>query len=354
MRGRGNGRSFRNKPKAPSLDLKFSAKPNPSEWTLRLRQQDAKQTWNVVLNGTKLGQLVRDENDMLAYFAVPKGTVAAGENHFKIEQRESTPDDIRVGEIFLEPRPMAAALNQGVLAVEVRDAETGELLPARITITDSRGALQTTGAASNDHLAVRPGTVYTATGEAKIGLPPRAYKIYAGRGFEYSLAEADVLLKVGGEAKRRLTIRREVPTPGFVACDTHIHTLTHSGHGDASVQERMITLAAEGIESRPSRRTTTCRSITNPLPAKCTSENTSPPSLETKSQRPSGTSISFPCLPLPSRPNIGWKDRTPILDEIYRTPGVKVAILNHARDVHNGVRPFGPKRFSIVREISVG
>ncbi len=129
-----------------------------------------------MLNGTKLGQLVRDENDMLAYFAVPKGTVAAGENHFKIEQRESTPDDIRVGEIFLEPRPMAAALNQGVLAVEVRDAETGELLPARITITDSRGALQTTGAASNDHLAVRPGTVYTATGEAKIGLPPAPTK----------------------------------------------------------------------------------------------------------------------------------------------------------------------------------
>jgi hypothetical protein len=31
-----------------------------------------------------------------------------------------------------------------------------------------------------------------------------------------------------------------------------------------------------------------------------------------------------------------------------RTPGVKVAILNHARDLHSGVRPFGPALFNAV------
>ena len=30
--------------------------------------------------------------------------------------------------------------------------------------------------------------------------------------------------------------------------DTHIHTLELSGHGDASVVERALTLAGEGIE----------------------------------------------------------------------------------------------------------
>ena len=39
-----------------------------------------------------------------------------------------------------------------------------------------------------------------------------------------------------------------MPTPGFVACDTHVHTLTHSGHGDATDVERAITLAGEGVE----------------------------------------------------------------------------------------------------------
>jgi hypothetical protein len=45
-----------------------------------------------------------------------------------------------------------------------------------------------------------------------------------------------------------LAIRREVDTTGYVACDTHIHTLTFSGHGDASVEERLVTLAGEGVE----------------------------------------------------------------------------------------------------------
>src|SRR2546426_10137100 len=45
-----------------------------------------------------------------------------------------------------------------------------------------------------------------------------------------------------------MEIRREVPTPGLVSCDTHIHTLTYSGHGDATIDERMITIAGEGIE----------------------------------------------------------------------------------------------------------
>ena len=35
-----------------------------------------------------------------------------------------------------------------------------------------------------------------------------------------------------------------------------------------------------------------------------------------------------------------------LFDDIHRTPGVKVAILNHARDLHSGVRPFGPQHFN--------
>src|SRR5205823_953623 len=39
-----------------------------------------------------------------------------------------------------------------------------------------------------------------------------------------------------------------VPTDGYVSSDTHVHTLTFSGHGDSTIAERMITLAGEGIE----------------------------------------------------------------------------------------------------------
>src|SRR5919108_4084404 len=46
-----------------SLKVTFLAKPNAGEQTLRLRQQDVKQTWKVRLNGKDLGSLVLDEND---------------------------------------------------------------------------------------------------------------------------------------------------------------------------------------------------------------------------------------------------------------------------------------------------
>ena len=90
--------------------------------------------------------------------------------------------------------------------------------------------------------------IYTADGTARFGLPAGEYTLYAGRGFEYGIDSVRVSLKPGDTARKELTIRREVPTPGYVACDTHVHTLTHSGHGDATDVERAITLAGEGIE----------------------------------------------------------------------------------------------------------
>ena len=49
----------------------------------------------------------------------------------------------------------------------------------------------------------------------------------------------------GDTAMRRLAMRREVSMPGYVSSDTHIHTCTHSRHGDATVAERMATIAGE-------------------------------------------------------------------------------------------------------------
>src|SRR5690606_17598051 len=44
-----------------------------------------------------------------------------------------------------------------------------------------------------------------------------------------------------------------------------------------------------------------------------------------------------------------------IFRAIRATPGVEIIILNHARDLHRGVRPFGPKRYNaLVGEIRDG
>lgn len=234
----------------PKLELTFESTANAAEQTLVLRQQDIKQRWQVKLNEKEIGLLTQDENDMVLYFVVPAGALVPGMNTLLIEQQAPAkqPDDIRVGEISLDSRRRDGVLSDATLEVEVLDASSQKPLPARITLINDRGAMQSVGASSSETLAVRPGTIYTATGRARFGVPAGTYTVYAGRGFEYSLDSTKVILKSGQTAQQTLRIRREVPTQGYVACDTHIHTLTHSGHGDSTIAERLITLAAEAIE----------------------------------------------------------------------------------------------------------
>src|SRR5262249_27897841 len=98
---------FPAKAEGPSLALTFRAERNAAEWTLRVRQQDVKQTWRVLLNGKELAKLPPDENDQILYLPVPAGALAAGDNKLVIEPVGNIPDDIRVGEIYIDDRPRA-------------------------------------------------------------------------------------------------------------------------------------------------------------------------------------------------------------------------------------------------------
>ena len=158
---------FPAKGEGPSLTLRFQAERNVDEWALRLRQQDVKQTWKVLLNDKELGRLPPDENDMVICLPVPAGALRAGENKLVIEQVGRTPDDVRVGEIVLDERPVAEALGEATVEVTVlEDRGPGKAgpVPCRITVLNDKGALMSVGAASGERLAVRPGVVYTADG----------------------------------------------------------------------------------------------------------------------------------------------------------------------------------------------
>src|SRR5205807_7426538 len=64
---------FPERPEGPNLSLRFQAERNEAECTLRLRQQDVKQSWRVILNGKELVRLPPDENDMVLVIPVPPG-----------------------------------------------------------------------------------------------------------------------------------------------------------------------------------------------------------------------------------------------------------------------------------------
>src|SRR5205085_547593 len=132
--------------------------------------------------------LQTDENDTVIYLPIPPGGLLAGENRLTIEQVGRIADDIRVGEIKLDDRPLSRVLNEATVEVTVQDAERKDRpIPCRITVLNAQGALMTVGASSGGQLAVRPGVLYSGDGKARFGLPAGDYTIHAGRGFEYGI-----------------------------------------------------------------------------------------------------------------------------------------------------------------------
>jgi hypothetical protein len=329
----------------PALTLRFRARPNATEQALQLRQQDVKQPWRVVLNGKELGRLQLDENDSAIFFPVPAGRLNDGENTLRVEAVGKVSDDIRVGEITLDDRAVVQLLAEAtvdVTVLEERPPAKPAPVPCRITVLNDRGALMTTGAASTERLAVRPGVIYTSDGTARFGLPAGDYTICAGRGFEYGIDSVRISLKPGDTVRKTLTIRREVPTPGYASCDPHVHSLTHSGHGDATEAERVIAIAGEGLEVPVSAEHN--KQVDYHLAAvKGGVRGHFTPIVGNEVTTPVGHVNIFPVKAGGPVPDHRVKDWAGLFREISDGTGASVMVLNHPRDVHLGFRPFGPE-----------
>jgi len=327
----------------PALRLTFTAAQNAGEQTLRLRHRDVKQTWKLRLNDRDLGRLPPDENDMVTFWSLPPGALRDGENMLVVSTDDKQSDDVMIGDVRIDHRPRRDVLSEAQVDVSVVDEQLNRLLPCRFTVVDDDGALMSPGCESNARLAVRPGVIYTASGQARFGVPAGRYTLYAGRGFEYAVAKAEFDVRPGETAVRQLSLAREVPTPGYAACDTHCHTLTLSGHGDATLAERVVTVAGEGIELpiatdhnvhadyEAAARAAGVRKYFTPVIG---NEVTTPQM---------GHFNIFPIRPGTKPVNHSARDWTELFHEIRECPDVSVIIFNHPRDLHGGYRPFGPE-----------
>jgi hypothetical protein len=235
-------------PEGRSLSIHFSAHANTGPATLLIRQRDVKLKWAILLNGRRLGWLELNERPLHAAYTIPPGSLREGDNTLSILSPESA-NDIFVDGIELDDRPPTEALGETRVRVKLADKDSGVPMPCRLTVVDESGFLAPLIALTPEHpLAVRTGVIYTGDGSADFGLPAGRYTIFATRGSAYGLATRAVSQTPGQTTEVDLAIAREVPTPGFVACDTHIHTLAFSGHGDSTADERALTIAGEGIE----------------------------------------------------------------------------------------------------------
>ena len=328
-------------PHGRRLDLTFEARKNETPHTLFLRQWQVKYSWAVLLNDRRLGRLATIDTRLVHDLPIPKGLLRDGTNKLSIVAPKAT-DDIEVGDFWIAPGPRKTALGQAWIEVSVRDA-----IPCRITVTDEKGHLAALHSGKTGTLALRPGVAYTGDGSAQLGVLPGRYTVYASRGFEYGVAHKQVTVAAGETAVVPLEIRREVPTPNLVACDTHIHTLTFSGHGDSTTEERMLTIAGEGIELAVSTdhnhhadyqpaavKTATSQHFTTVIGNEVTTKT--------------AHFNAFPIEPDSPLPNHELSDWTQLMQAMRAVPGVRVITLNHPRDDHTSFTPLDPEHFNPV------
>jgi predicted metal-dependent phosphoesterase TrpH len=325
-------------PEAPWLELSFDAPVNDAERALEFFAQHVDETWTVTLNGKLLGHLRNDGARLL--LPVPKGALVDGPDLLLIRPPK-VGDDVTFGQMRLLERGYREVVNVRPTIVRVLDRDSGRGMPARLAILAASGGPAWLHYAGEAGFPTRPGIQYTdAEGRALLELPPGRYLVHAQRGTEWGMSSAILEVKAAGAASAPLTLSlaREVDTAGWLACDTHLHTYTHSGHGDATVAERMLTLAGEGLEVAVA---TDHNHQLDYSPAQSAAGLTGSflPIVGSEVTTEIGHFNSFPLPAGGARPNHKLTDWPAIVQDI-RAKGARVVILNHPRWPNDKESPF--------------
>src|SRR5205085_716148 len=126
--------------------------------------------------------------------------------------------------------------------------------------------------------------------------------------------------------------------------DPHVHTLTHSGHGDATLAERVVTVAGEGLEL-PVAAEHNKQADYRAAAVRAGVRAYFTPVVGNEVTTPVG---HFNVFPLPAGgpvPEFRVKDWKALAAGLPAAAGPRVVVLNHPRDLHAGFRPFDPRRF---------
>lgn len=319
------------------VEVRFDARANAQEAVIGITQTKVTGAWTLQLNGNPLATIKEGRDPEEFFYPAPPGSLEEGENILTIA-RKSARGSLFIGPIKIYAQTLRERLKLAPVVLTVSDSANGKSVPARVTITDSRGKTIEIYYAENTNTAVRRGIVYTVGTDTHLELPEGDYNFYATRGMEWSRGEKTISLHQNKTTPVRLKIRREVDTTRFIAADTHIHTLTFSGHGDASVPERMVTLAGEGVEMAVA---TDHNHNTDYLPyqQELTLNKYFTSVTGNEVTTPIGHMNAFPLNakdPVPSHELTNWVQ---LVDEI-RAKGAKVVILNHPRWPTIATSPF--------------
>ena len=134
-----------------------------------------------------------------------------------------------------------------IIEFQITEGNNKDLTPAKIVVLQDGSPFEHQ-LSSNKDLACRGNTIYSRTGTGRFSLPEGTYELYFGKGMEYNVVEQSHRFESGKTYAIEANLIRELNPKGFVGGDMHLHTYTFSGHGDANVEERLISCVAEGLE----------------------------------------------------------------------------------------------------------
>ena len=325
------------------LTLTLPGLVSTNKSTLLVYQNDVKERWELRMNGHSIGTLSLIEQSQVTTFSLKNEWLNPVKNILTVHAPKAV-DDIEIGNLRWHPHPEEVSLNTATINVDVLEEGSNSPVPCRITVVDELNALFPVFPMETEKLAIRPGVIYSGNGKVSFGLPEGNYQLFASRGFEYSVARYSFNVIAGQSQNIQLSIKREVDTRGWIACDTHIHTRTFSGHGDALIHESMLSIAGEGIELAVATDHNHHTDFTEPARSMgVASDFTSAIGNEVTTKV--GHFNAFPILPDSPLPDHTMNDWGNLMNSMRETPGVRVIVLNHPRNVHNQFSPMASDHF---------
>jgi hypothetical protein len=318
-------------PEPAPLEIRFDSRANEREWLLEITARSVANEWALELGGREFAR--RGDTSCRAPARRPgrRREQRCSPCRRRAERR------CHGGPRAPLQRSLREVLQLGRIDVRVTERSSGRPIPARVTVTRGDGTPLDLYYAERPESAVRSGIAYTSDGVAALEVPEGRCQVWASRGMEWSADHGEVDVHAAERGGIELALEREVDTTGWVAADTHVHTLTFSGHGDASVEERMVTLAGEGIElavATDHNHQTDYR----PYQAKLALSPYFTPVVGNEVTTDNGHMNAFPLDPageVPPYEETDWKK----LVAGIRAKGARVVILNHPRWPDEGKDP---------------
>ena len=124
--------------------------------------------------------------------------------------------------------------------------ELGHPVPARVLVRGRDGTPDPHwGDDAEGGAAIN--VIFSDTGEGERPLPPGAYHVTVGRGFEYTAHEQDITIAEKKTSTIEAPITRVVATRGWIAADLHLHAVP-SSDAPSRLADRVRSLAATGVE----------------------------------------------------------------------------------------------------------